>query len=87
MRAGLTIVLATLGDSRQFGVRLSRGSVKPTGFVRRLAPYDNPHTHNRHDAEATKMSKPVNPLAVLDAIKHTNAEIITSFPENDELAA
>lgn len=39
---------------------------------------DNPHIHDRHDAEAEALSKPADPQAVLEAIQATHEEIVTS---------
>lgn len=39
---------------------------------------DNPHIHDRHDAEAEALSKPADPQAVLEAIQTTHEEIVTS---------
>ncbi len=48
---------------------------------------DNPHIHDRHDPQAEEMAKPADPQAVLDAIKDTHEEMVTSFSEDVPLAA
>lgn len=76
-REQLTLELAILSEQK---------SAKIIELLEELRR-DSPHIDNRHDAEAMEMSKPADPQAVLDAIKDTHAEMMTSSPKDVELIA
>ena len=60
-REQLTLELAILREQK---------SAKIISLLEELRR-DDPHLHNRHDAEAEALSTPADPNAVLEAIKET----------------